>query len=82
MFEMASACYEIGNKHLPLFYEEELLLVPFEQPVYNLLLSQGYDIKKDHKKLLNPLKTTVTAHGETASETLFTKIMKLKSNQP
>jgi urease accessory protein len=30
MFEMASVCYEIGNKHLPLFFEENALLVPFE----------------------------------------------------
>ncbi len=29
MQEMASVCYEIGNKHLPLFYEKELLLGPF-----------------------------------------------------
>ena len=82
MFEMASACYEIGNKHLPLFYEEEQLLVPYEQPLYNLLLSQGYGIKKDNKKLLNPLKTTVAAHTANGAESLFTKIMKLKPNQP
>jgi urease accessory protein len=65
-----------------LFYEEEQLLVPFEQPLYQLLLSQGYDIKKDQKKLLNPLKTTVAAHADNGSESLFTKIMKLKPNQP
>jgi len=76
MFEMASACYEIGNKHLPLFYEDDLLLVPFENPLYKLLLAQGYDAKKDNRKLLTPLKTTVSPHG-TNSETLFTKIMKL-----
>jgi urease accessory protein len=76
MFEMASACYEIGNKHLPLFYEDDLLLVPFENPLYKLFLAQGYDTKKDNRKLLTPLKTTVSPHG-TNSETLFTKIMKL-----
>jgi len=30
LFEMASVCYEIGNKHLPLFFDKEELLVPFE----------------------------------------------------
>ena len=34
MFEMAAICYEIGNKHLPVFYEEEELLVAFEAPLY------------------------------------------------
>lgn len=78
MFEMASVCYEIGNKHLPLFYEEQQLLVPFENPLYKLLLAQGYDVKQENRKLLQPLKTTVTPHG-TSSETLFSKIMKLKT---
>ncbi|MFT3682560.1 MAG: urease accessory protein UreE [Ferruginibacter sp.] len=78
MFEMASVCYEIGNKHLPLFYEAEQLLVPFENPLYKLLLAQGYVIKQEQRKLLQPLKTTVTPHG-TGNETLFSKIMKLKN---
>lgn len=79
MFEMASVCYEIGNKHLPLFYEQDQLLVPFEKPLYQLLLAQGYDVKQENKKLLHPLKTTVAAHADSKGETLFTKIMKLKT---
>ncbi len=58
MFEMASTCYEIGNKHLPLFYEDDLLLVPFENPLYKLLLAQGYDAKQDNRKLLTPTTPT------------------------
>src|SRR5690242_17331400 len=42
LFEMASVCYEIGNKHLPLFYEKDELLVPFEMPLFRLLSAQGY----------------------------------------
>lgn len=78
MIEMASVCYEIGNKHLPLFYEEEQLLVPFENPLYKLLLAQGYDVKQESRKLIQPLKTTVAPHGS-SSESLFSKIMKLKN---
>jgi urease accessory protein len=77
MFEMASVCYEIGNKHLPLFYEADELLVPFEQPLFKLLLAQGYDVKQERRKLLQPLKTTVSPHGD--SDSLFSKIMKLTS---
>src|SRR5947208_7880097 len=59
MFEMASVCYEIGNKHLLLFYENDQLLVPFEMPLYNLLSAQGYAVRREKRKLLQPLKTTV-----------------------
>ncbi len=76
MFEMASVCYEIGNKHLPLFYEEESLLVPFDAPLMRLLSAQGYDVKKEERKLLQPLKTTVAPHGDN-NNSLFSKIMKL-----
>jgi urease accessory protein len=76
MFEMASVCYEIGNKHLPLYFHDNYLLVPFEQPLFRLLLAQGYAVKKDNRKLLQPLRTTVAPHAHT-NESLFSKIMKL-----
>lgn len=76
MFEMASVCYEIGNKHLPLFFENDEVLVPFEMPLYKLLTAQGYLVKQEKRKLLQPLKTTVAPHSSDR-ETLFSKIMKL-----
>lgn len=77
MFKMASICYEIGNKHLPLFFENDELLVPFETPLYKLLTAQGYLVKQQQRKLIQPLKTSVTPH--TNNETLFSKIMKMTS---
>ncbi|THU40614.1 urease accessory protein UreE [Niastella caeni] len=74
LFEMASVCYEIGNKHLPLFFEKDEVLVPFEMPLFRLLSSQGYAIKQDRRKLLYPLKTTVAPHAHSNSS-LFSKIM-------
>ena len=82
MFEMASVCYEIGNKHLPLFYEADQLLVPFEMPLYKLLSAQGYTIIKEKRKLLQPLKTTVSPHYDGSNDSLFSKIMKLTSPSP
>jgi urease accessory protein len=76
LFEMASVCYEIGNKHLPLFFEKEELLVPFEMPLFRLLSTQGYAIKHDKRKLLHPLRTTVAPHMH-GSTSLFSKIMQL-----
>ena len=76
MFEMASVCYEIGNKHLPLFYENDEILVPFEMPLFRLLEVQGYDVRQEERKLLKPLKTTVSPHPQLGGESLFSKIMK------
>jgi urease accessory protein len=78
MYDMASVCYEIGNKHLPLFFDKDELLIPFEQPIFKLLTAQGYNVRIEKRKLLTPLKTTVAAHGN-SSETLFSKIMKMTS---
>jgi urease accessory protein len=80
MFEMASVCYEIGNKHLPLFYENDTVLVPFDAPLFRLLTAQGYSVTQAQKKLVQPLKTSVLPHGNGGqSESLFSKIMKLTS---
>ena len=77
MYEMASVCYEIGNKHLPLFYEEDALLVPYEDPLFKLLAAGGFNPLREKRKLLYPLKTTVTAHGHSGGNSLFSKILQL-----
>ena len=79
MHEMASVCYEIGNKHLPLFFQDDEVLVAYEVPLFRLLCSVGYDVKQGKRKLINPLKTTVAPHGHT-SDSLFSKIMKLTTS--
>ncbi|MEO6547492.1 MAG: urease accessory protein UreE [Ferruginibacter sp.] len=81
MFGMASICYEIGNKHLPVFYEEEELMVAFDAPLFRTLQAAGYDVVQGKRKLINPLKTSVSAHGSKRQENLFSKIMKF-TNPP
>lgn len=61
--ETASLCYEIGNRHLPLFYEEGMLLTPLDIPFYNWSLKQGYAAKEEIRKLLQPLNTSVAPHN-------------------
>lgn len=81
MFQMASLCYEIGNKHLPLFYENDEILVPFEAPLFRLLSAAGYEPERGVKKLVNPLKTTVSPHGHIESkQSLFSKILQLTTS--
>jgi urease accessory protein len=79
MQEMASVCYEIGNKHLPLFFEANELLVPFEQPLFRLLTAQGYEVRQEKRKLIYPLKTTVSPHAHN-NESLFSRIMKMTNS--
>ncbi|MFI1770584.1 urease accessory protein UreE [Thalassobellus citreus] len=74
-FETASICYEIGNKHLPLFYEKERLFVPFDRPLFRQLIAMGFEVYEDKRQLLTPLRTSVSPHGY--SSTLFSKIMNL-----
>jgi len=75
MLEMATMCYEIGNKHLPLFYESDQLLVPFEMPLFRILSAQGFDVQQATRKLLQPLKTTVAPHNVSISDNLFSTII-------
>lgn len=77
MYEMAFVCYEIGNKHLPLFYEDKTLLVPYDAPTYKILKASGFDVAVENRKLLNGLRTTVSPHAHSGGESLFSKILKL-----
>jgi urease accessory protein len=82
MFEMASVCYEIGNKHLPVFYANEEIIVAYEAPLFKLLELSGIEVKRELRQLINPLKTSVAGHlHERDSETLFSKVMKLTSGK-
>lgn len=79
--EMAAICYEIGNKHMPLFYCNDELLVPFEAPLFKLLMAAGYEPKRESRKLLNQLKTTVSPHANVENkQTLFSKILQLTTS--
>lgn len=80
MYDMAFICYEIGNKHLPLFYDNGELLVPYEAPLIRLLQASGLNPSIEIRKLLNPLKTTVSAHSHPDSKSLFSRILQLTSS--
>ena len=76
-YQVACICYEIGNKHLPLFVDGDDLLVPFDGPLFRLFNAGGYAPLRDKRKLLHPIKTTVSPHSHNGSKSLFTRIMKL-----
>lgn len=77
MYEMALACYEIGNKHLPLFYQDEELLIPYEAPLHRTLQAIGFQCEVQVRQLLHQLKTSVAPHAHTGGGSLFSKILQL-----
>lgn len=81
MLQMAAVCYEIGNKHLPLFYDKDELLVPFDEPLFKLLVAGGHQPIKENRKLLNQFKTTVLPHANIENKpTIFSKILQLTTS--
>ncbi|QNF35320.1 urease accessory protein UreE [Adhaeribacter swui] len=81
LLQMGTICYEIGNKHLPLFIQDDQVLVSYEAPLFRLLAAAGYEPTIQKRKLLNMLKANVQPHEHgregKSSETLFTKILNL-----
>ena len=77
----SSLCYEIGNRHLPLFYEGDDLLVPYDVPLFNLLEASGYKPVIELRKLDIAFKTSVLPHLQVAGTgSLFTKVSKLSTS--
>ena len=80
MAEMASICYEIGNKHLPLFYQGDKLLISFEKPIYSWLINNNFPVLVENRKLEYPVKTTVLPHRITVSDNVFEQFKKIPSS--
>lgn len=80
LLQMGTICYEIGNKHLPLFIQDDQVLIPYEEPLFRWLSVNGYEPVKEEKQLVNMLQTNVEPH-EHGGTSLFTKIMNLTSKQ-
>ena len=78
--EMALLCYEIGNKHLALFYDNGELAMPYDDPVFKMLTAAGFNPVIENRKLLLQMKTSVTPHGHGNSTSLFSKILQLTSS--
>lgn len=51
--------YEVGNKHIPLFAEEDSLFMPYERAMYDWFVKNGYAVELIEKQLNNPLNANV-----------------------
>lgn len=78
LLEMGTVCYEIGNKHIPLFIQNDQVLLPFEMPMFRWLEASGFNPEKQSVKLLNLLKSNVEPHGHgSLGSSIFNKILKI-----
>jgi urease accessory protein len=78
MLDMGAVCYEIGNKHLPIFLQDNEVLIPWEEPLFKWLEASGYKPVKATRKLTSMLRSNVAPHDHGGSgSSLFQKIMNL-----
>ncbi len=79
MLEMATICYEIGNKHMPLFIDGEQLLLPFEAPMFKWLQAAGYSPRVEARTLVGRLRSKSGDHHHSHSHdgSLLSKVMHL-----
>lgn len=54
--EMARACYEIGNKHSPLFLDGDELLLTYDKPMFDWLHAAGFAPTVDSRRLSHALR--------------------------
>lgn len=69
--DMATICFEIGNKHIPVFITEiGEVLVEFEQPLYRILERAGYQPLRAERKLLKTHALVVRKHENVLNKTI------------
>lgn len=79
MLETSAICHEIGNKHMPLYSQNDLLLMPFELTIFRWLESAGYQPEIQELKLLHLLNANVDHHRDNkVGGSLSTKDLKIK----
>lgn len=85
MLEMGTICYEIGNQHIPIFIENNEVILPYEDPIFKLLDKSGYNPVKGKRVFENMLKATPDHlvdiggnHKSVDVDALFSKVLSQK----
>ena len=58
MREMGTICFEIGNQLIPIFIENDEIIIPYEDPIFNLLKKGGYEPFKAQRIFEDMLKAS------------------------
>ncbi|MFI3277913.1 MAG: urease accessory protein UreE [Rikenellaceae bacterium] len=62
MVELATVCYEIGNKHMPLYIDGNDIVLPYEAPMFKWLEVAGYNPKEEERRIERRLKSKSGGH--------------------
>jgi len=55
MYEMAVLCYQLGNRHARVYYEDDQIIVPYDYTLEEMLVKLGFALKIEEKRLDNAL---------------------------
>lgn len=79
VLEISSVCFEIGNKHLPLFLEDESVLLPYSHAMEDWLLKNHYPVERRSARLLHLLNANAEHHknGFLSGKSLLNNKIKL-----
>jgi urease accessory protein len=61
--QFALVCYEIGNRHLPLFYQDNEILTPDENVLQRFFDKHNIESHKVLRRLTSQMKTTIAPHS-------------------
>ena len=83
MREMVTICFEIGNQHIPIFIENDEIIIPYEDPIFNLLKKGGYEPFKAQRIFEDMLKASSDHEApakdhKIATDQLFSKVFPSK----
>lgn len=83
MREMGTVCFEVGNQHIPIFIEDDEVIIPYEDPIFHKLERAGYQPFKSQRVLEDMLKAdsdhqAVAGDHNVNTEQLFSKVFPTK----
>ncbi|MDN3512785.1 MAG: urease accessory protein UreE [Candidatus Brocadia sp.] len=55
VYETALLCYQLGNRHARVYYEDGQIMVPYDYTLEGLLVKLGFVLKVEEKRLDNAL---------------------------
>lgn len=83
MREMGTVCFEVGNQHIPIFIENDEVIIPYEDPIFHKLERAGYEPFKGKRVFEDMLKADSDHQAPMGdhnvnTEQLFSKVFPAK----
>jgi urease accessory protein len=73
--DMSIICFEIGNKHIPIFITEDAeVIIEFERPLFRLLERFGFEPTQEVRKLLKTHSLTINNHRKAVATPILIKL--------